>query len=160
MAMIIAVSCAATAWIASADLPEISVSKNSAGESNKPESVTTDTKPVPKAIWNSEALSFRFQGPPKPEEQVKPAVAAIVPVVVVPPIPLQLTGTILEDGNRFAVLRDNSGQEFVVREGEQVPAPHTNITVKSVAERSAKFGISGTEQELTLKTPNFELLFP
>jgi len=159
IAALITSSCVASVWISTADLPAPPVEVAPARDAGKNEDSKADTRPALRLAWNPETLSSRFQGPPKPEEPVK-LVVAVAPVVTLPPIPLQLTGTILEDGNRFAVLRDNSGQEFVVREGEQVPVPHTTITVKSVTERSAKFSISGTEQELTLKAPNFESLFP
>ncbi len=157
---VIAASCLTSLWIVMADMPSGSTAtdvKPKAGTTAKKEEKYGSKEPGTTA-WEVGLLTARLQGPPKPEEPVK-SVQVTAPIVIAPTLPFQLTGTILEDDVRFAVLKDNSGKEFVVREGECVPAPHDAIVVKSVQEQSARFDISGTEQELTLKTKNLDLLF-
>jgi hypothetical protein len=157
---VIAACCLTSLWIVMADMPSGSTVTNvkpKGGTTAEKEEKSGNKEPGATA-WDVGILTARLQGPPKPEEPVKPVQVA-APVVIAPTLPFQLTGTILEDDVRFAVLKDNSGKEFVVREGESVPAPHDAIVVKSVQEQSARFTISGTEQELTLKTKNLDLLF-
>ena len=151
-------ACAMSFVVVTAQVPdptEIVARTKPANQSEKSISPNTSDgqKRTASPLWKPETFRFRFQGSPKPEEPIRPPVVAAAEVTVAPPLPFQLTGTILEDQERFAVVRDNGGREFVVREGESIAAPYEAISLKSVDARSAVFLNAGAEQTLTMKPP-------
>lgn len=97
-----------------------------------------------KLFTNSLRPDLRPPPPPKPKAVVQPKKVAKPPVPRPAPLPplrinLTLIGTVIENENSHAVLKNPAGVVLVLRIGDHLPAPDDAVFIQAIDVDSATF---------------------